>query len=106
MLTMAGAASSADIVEGVSGASAELADDASGWDLLVSRHTVSEPQHDVGKERVSRQERLLGQSPSHIECREGAPLVRRPEPGGAIAPHREAQIVPGGIVIVGLAKEG
>ena len=72
--------SPADVVERVAPVAAELADDAVRRDLLVAGDPVAEPEHRAVEEPAAREERLVGQAPSHPDRRERAPMVRGPQP--------------------------
>ena len=73
------------VVVRVAAAAAELRDDASRRNELVSGDAPAEPQHGVGEDAVVRQERLVGDSPSQAEGRERSPAGYR-APGGTNRP--------------------
>src|SRR5207249_11489093 len=75
-------------------------------DQLVAGDPPPESQHHVREQRIVRQERLPGQSPTRADRREGSPPMRRPQAGRAVSAQREAEVVPVREVVVGLAEEG
>src|SRR5439155_1509987 len=74
------------------------------WDVLVHGREIPEPQHSVRQEFPGH-ERLLREPPTHVERREGAPLMTRAECGRPVPPDREAQEVFPVVVVVRLAEE-
>src|SRR5438552_18108482 len=100
-----GRAGPADVVERVATIATELADDASRGNLLVPGHAIAEPQHGV-RERGVLEEGLAGEPPARAHRRERAPAIGRSEAGRPVAAHREAEIVPLTVVVVGLAEVG
>src|SRR4029077_7344555 len=72
------------VVEGLSRITAEQRADTSRRNELVSRDADSISEHDIREESVSGEERLIGESPSQSECREGSPLVAWCQSRGAV----------------------
>ena len=99
-----GGLGSTDVVERVTGAAAELGDDAPTRNLLVPGDPPSEPQHRVGEQATLREERLAGDPPAEAESGERTPLVTTREFGRAVAPQRRTGIVLLVVVVVHLAE--